>query len=31
MDCLTAPAFVETKRRIMDMLYAQATLHTVPA
>ncbi len=30
MDCLTSPSFVETKRRIMDMLYSQATLHGVP-
>ena len=30
MDCLTSPAFVETKRRIMEMLYSQATLHGVP-
>jgi ABC-type nitrate/sulfonate/bicarbonate transport system ATPase subunit len=30
MDCLTSPAFVETKRQIMDMLYSQATLHGVP-
>jgi NitT/TauT family transport system ATP-binding protein len=30
MDCLTSPTFVETKRRIMDMLYSQATLHGVP-
>jgi ABC-type nitrate/sulfonate/bicarbonate transport system ATPase subunit len=31
MDCLTSPAFVEIKRRIMDMLYSQQTLHAVPA
>jgi hypothetical protein len=31
MDCLTSPAFVEIKRRIMDMLYSQASLHRVPA
>ena len=30
MDCLTAPGFVETKRQVMEMLYAQATLHGVP-
>jgi ABC-type nitrate/sulfonate/bicarbonate transport system ATPase subunit len=31
MDCLTSPAFVETKRQVMDMLYSQATLHGVPS
>jgi ABC-type nitrate/sulfonate/bicarbonate transport system ATPase subunit len=31
MDCLTSPDFVEIKRQIMAMLYAQATLHRVPA
>ncbi len=30
MDCLTSPAFVDTKRRILEMLYSQATLHGVP-
>jgi ABC-type nitrate/sulfonate/bicarbonate transport system ATPase subunit len=37
MDCLTSETFVEIKRRVMEMLYSQATLHgvhspmTVPA
>jgi len=30
MDCLTSETFVEIKRRIMEMLYSQATLHGVP-
>jgi ABC-type nitrate/sulfonate/bicarbonate transport system ATPase subunit len=30
LDCLTSPAFVDTKRRILEMLYSQATLHGVP-
>jgi ABC-type nitrate/sulfonate/bicarbonate transport system ATPase subunit len=30
MDCLTSEVFVETKRKIMEMLYSQATLHGVP-
>jgi hypothetical protein len=30
MDCLTSSVFVDLKRRIMEMLYSQATLHAVP-
>ncbi len=30
MDCLTSDVFVETKRKIMEMLYSEATLHGVP-
>ena len=30
MDCLTSAVFVDLKRRIMEMLYSQATLHAVP-
>jgi ABC-type nitrate/sulfonate/bicarbonate transport system ATPase subunit len=29
MDCLTSPEFVDIKRRIMEMLYSEATLHGV--
>ena len=30
MECLTSAVFVDLKRRIMEMLYSQATLHAVP-
>ena len=30
MDCLTSDVFVDLKRRIMEMLYSQATVHAVP-
>jgi ABC-type nitrate/sulfonate/bicarbonate transport system ATPase subunit len=30
MECMTAPAFVDTKRCIMEMLYSQATIQAVP-
>jgi ABC-type nitrate/sulfonate/bicarbonate transport system ATPase subunit len=30
MECMTAPAFVDAKRCIMEMLYSQATIQSVP-
>lgn len=30
MECLTSPAFVDAKRRIMEMLYSHSTLQALP-